>query len=252
MKFTKAPSKINRGIAIAVYADPGTGKTTLASTLEEGKTLIINTEAGLGPLIGTKHILFNVDKSGPISQFEDMIRYLRTQQHPFKNVVLDNLSDLEQWYILKLTQDRKKEYTELKEYGDASNKLRQTLHDFRDLVDLGINVIINAWEAPIEIKSVAGEVVTKVFPKISKKIAPELCGIVDMVARLEVYEKTGQRWLRFGPSEQYITKCQFKGIDNGEPANLPAILEKVLSYEYGKEEGKKGGLASNSKQAQGA
>ena len=45
MKTEKAGSKINRGLAICIYADAGTGKTTLATTLPENETLFINTEA---------------------------------------------------------------------------------------------------------------------------------------------------------------------------------------------------------------
>jgi hypothetical protein len=55
-----------------------------------------------------------------------------------------------------------------------------------------------------------------------------------MVAHLEVFEKTGDRWLRFGQSDQYITKSQFKGVDDGEPANLPALFAKVRAYDYSK------------------
>jgi len=236
IKFEKAPSKINRGISLVIYADPGRGKTTLASTLPEKETLIINTEAGLGPLIGSEHIIFNFDRAGDLRQIDDIYLYLRTQEHPFKYVVVDNLSDLEQWILLRLTEERSKEFTELREYGDAANKLRQYIRDFRDLVDLGITVLFTAWEAPIDIKNHQGEVITKTFPKIAKKIAPELCGLVDIVGYLEVYEKTGERWVRFGPSDQVITKSQFKGLDNGERANLPEILNKVLEYDYASKE----------------
>jgi hypothetical protein len=85
----------------------------------------------------------------------------------------------------------------------------------------------------LEIKNVDGAIVTQTFPMIGKKLAPQACGIVDVVGHLEVYEKTGKRWVRFGPSDQYITKSQFKGLDNGEPADMPAILNKLYSYIYG-------------------
>jgi phage nucleotide-binding protein len=230
MNFFQAPSKIDRGISIIIYGDPGKGKTTMATTLPEQETLIINTEAGLGPTLGTKHVIFNLKEE--LSQLDDLVKYLKTQEHPFKNIVVDNVSELEQWIILNITQSRNKEFTELKEYGDASSKLRAVLRTFRDMIYQGMNVVFNAWEAPLDLKNKDGELITKIFPKVSKKVAPEFCGIVDVVGRIEVYEKTGERWVRFGQHEQYLTKSQFKGLDDGEPANLPAIFKKLRDFDY--------------------
>lgn len=246
MEFEKSPDKINRGIAIVIYADPGVGKTTLASTLPEGETLIINSEAGLGPLLGTKHVVFNILKAVKNYEIEqvvdDLYKYLRTEKHGFKYVVVDNLSELEQQLILNLTMRRNKETPELREYGDVGFKMKEWVRLFRDLVYQGITVVFNAWEMALEIKSTEGMIVTKTFPMVGKKLAPQVCGIVDVVGHLEVHEKTGQRWIRFGPSAQYITKSQFKGLDGGEMADLPMLLNKLYAYNYEpvKEE-KKGG-----------
>lgn len=239
MEFQTVPNTINRGLAFIIYADPGVGKSTLASTLPVGETLIINSECGLGPLLGTDHVVFNVldaIQTKPLEEvIDELYRYLRTQKHPFKYVVLDNLSELEQQLILHLTNKRKKETPELKEYGDSAFKMREWVHNFRDLIYQGITVVMNAWEFPMEIKNVEGVIITKTFPMIGKKIAPQLCGIVDCVGHLEVHEKSGKRWIRFGPSDQYITKSQFKGLENGEPADFPLIIGKLLAYNYKEE-----------------
>jgi len=236
--FEKIPDSINRGIAFVIYSDPGVGKTTLASTLPEEKTLIINTEAGLGALLGTNHVVFNLIKAIKNYEIEevvdDLYKYLRTEKHPFQYVVLDNVSELEQQLILNITIRRNKETPELREYGDVAFKMKEWMRLFRDLVYQNITVVFNAWEFPLEIKNFDGAVITKTFPLIGKKIAPQVCGIVDVVGHLEVHEKTGKRWVRFGPSEQYITKSQFKGLDMGEPADFPTILGKLLAYDYTK------------------
>jgi phage nucleotide-binding protein len=235
IKFDKIGDKINRGIAILIYSDPGIGKTTLASTLPAGETLIINTEAGLGPLLGTNHIVFNLSADN-LDKLDELYKYLRTEKHAFKYVVLDNISELEQLIILGLTKKRGKEFTELREYGDAAFKIREYMHLFRDLIYHGITVQFNAWEQILDIKNNEnGLVVTKIFPKLAKKVAPEICGIVDVVAHLEVHEKSGKRWLRLGPNDQYITKSQFKGLDAGEEANMPDLLNKLLAYNYKEE-----------------
>jgi len=236
MDFEKVPDKINRGISFIIYANPGVGKTTLAATLPEKETLIINTEAGLGPLLGKEHICFNVLKAIKNNNIEqvinDLYRHLRTEKHPFKNVVIDNLSELEQQLILNLTQARNKSSPEIREYGDSAYKMKEWAHLFRDLVYQDINVVFNAWEFPFEIRNADGIVVSKTFPLIGKKIAPQICGIVDVVGHLECNEKTQSRRVVFGQTSQYVTKSQFKGLDDTELADFPIILKKLNNYQY--------------------
>ena len=240
--FKAIGSKINRGIALLIYADPGIGKTTLGATLPVGETLIINTEAGLGPLLGTKHVVFNVNAENVDVVYKGLHTYLQTEKHPFKNVVFDNISEYEQWLTLHFTGKHQKEFPELREHGETSFKMKETMHLYRDLVYKGINVVFNAWEFPLEIKKNDGMVITKTYPKMGRKIAPAICGIVDVVGHLEVHEKSKKRWVRLGPSDQYITKSQFKGLDDGETPDLPGILQKLYEWDYGdKKKGEKNG-----------
>lgn len=238
--FKTIPNKIDRGISMIVYADPGVGKTTLASTLPPKETLIVNTEAGLGPLLGTGHIEFNVLKAlqnrgddNLVPVIEEMYEYLLMHSHPFQNVVVDNVSELEQQLLLSLTKKRGKNTPDLREYGEASFTMKKWVEMFRDLIFKNINVVFNAWEFPVEIKNVEGSIVTRTYPMVGKKIAPQICGIVDCVFHLEVNDKSGKRWLRTGPSDQYVTKTQFKGLDMiGEPPDLMYIIEKIYAYDY--------------------
>ncbi len=237
MKIVKVPSKIDRGISFIIYSDPGVGKTTCASTLPAGKTLIINSEAGLGPLLGTEHLVFNLRES--TKSVEDTISeihlLLKTKKAPFENitnVVIDNMSELVELLILDYTKQRSKQFPELKEHGDTSYKVREIMHNYRDLVYDNYNVVFTAWEFIKEIRNNEGILLSKTLPMIGNKIAFQMCGIVDCVGHLEVYEKTGKRWLRFGPSNQYLTKSQFKGLETGEPADLPLIIDKLKAYDY--------------------
>jgi phage nucleotide-binding protein len=222
----KVGSKIDRGISFVIYSDPGIGKTTMATTLPADVTLIINTEAGLGPLLGTGHNIFNVVKAvqntGKDLEYviSDIYMKLRTGDHPFENVVIDNLSELEQQLIHSLTMKRGKEVPELREYGESSFKMKEWMHNFRDLVYNNINVVFNAWEFPLDIRNSDGQILTKTFPMIGKKIAPQLCGIVDVVGHLEIYPN------------QYITKSHFKGLDMGEYPDFPTVLDKLRHYDY--------------------
>lgn len=240
--YVVAPTKIDRGIAIIIYADAGVGKSTMAATLPVGETLIVQIEAGLGPYLGTGHLLFDVKKAMLGSNVEtvmsDIYRKIRTREIKIKNVVLDNVSELIQTLLHHYTETRKKEFPELREHGDTAYKIMELINNWRDLVDMDINVVFNAWEFPYDIQNSDGTVVTKTCPTLGKASTFRACGLVDAVGHLECYEKTGKRWVRFGPSKQYLTKSQFKGlvtVDNSagaQPPDLTEIIKKIKDFDY--------------------
>lgn len=240
------PDKINRGIAGIIYADPGVGKTTLSATLPVGDTLIISVESGVGPLLGTGHRVIPikdimVNNNLNIENVMNTIyRQIRTKEITVGNVVIDNMSELIKCVLHHFTEMRKKEFPEIKEHGDTAYKVMEWLNNWRDLTDMGINVVFNAWETQLDIQNSDGTIITKTCPDLGKSSTLRACGLVDIVGHLEVFEKTGKRWVRFGPAKQYLTKCQFKGLidkDNpsgGQEPDLNEIFTKIKDFNYAK------------------
>jgi phage nucleotide-binding protein len=252
--ISKDTNKLQRGISMIVYGDPGVGKTTLATTLPAGETLIVNTEAGIGVLLGTGHIIFNVREAimNGVSLEDAMTglyRKIRTKEFAVKNVIIDNVSELLDQLRIHYTEARDKPFPEIREHGDAAYKLLAWVHEWRDLQELGINVVFNAWELPYDIQQSDGITVTKTAPMVGKSSTKRICGLVDVVARLEVHDKTGRRWLRIAPSSQYLTKSQFLGLDDGEVPDLTIIIDKIKAYDYTKEEDKKDAKITSPKQS---
>ena len=230
-------TKVDRGISMVIYASPGVGKTTLAGTLPVGETLIINTEAGIAPLLGTGHYVLNLQKimangTNVEDAMNSIYKSIRTGEIKFKYIVLDNVSELCDQLVNHYTSSRNKDFPEIREHGDTAYKFREWAHNWRDLVEMGIHVIFNAWEQDYEISVSDGNVTTRTCPKVGKSNVPGLCGICDVVGHLEVHEKSKKRWVRIGPSRQYLTKSQFSGLDDGEVADLPSIINKINEYDY--------------------
>ena len=250
--FTKAGNKLDRkqrGVSMIIYAPCGYGKSTLATTLPPEETLIINAEAGISAFLGCKHTIF--DLKDDLSQLAELYKYLRAGDHPFKYVVVDNISELENWFINTLTKIRGKEYVSLAEYGDASFKEKEYIHLFRDLTYQGITVIFNAWQMELDVKNYGGEIVTISFPKLFKKVAPDMGGLVDMVGRLELYPKTGDRFVRFQPTAYIMAKTRLKGVEQFEPVTeirgtdppryefFMPLLDKIYNYDYSQDKKEK-------------
>ena len=130
-----------------------------------------------------------------------------------------------------------KDFPDIKERGDTATKMKEYITLFRDLTtERHMNVVFNAWENPLDIERSDMGTVTKIAPKLSPGIVPDICGKVDAVGHLEVYEKTGDRFIRFVGTPKIMAKCQFKGIEEFEEANLPKVIAKIKAFNYTKGE----------------
>ena len=236
-EFKKASDTLTRGVAFIIYGDPGSGKTTMATTLPQEETLIISSEAGEGPLLGTECVVFQLSRDKRLSDLQGLYKFLRTEEHPFKYVVLDNISEMESWMLHDVVTSRDKQVPNISEYKDSGYKMDEYLHLFRDLIYKGITVVFTAWEIPLEYKNSDGVIESKTFPKLAGKLARSVSGLVDVVGHLTVHEKSQKRWLKVAPTDQWIAKSQLKGIgddDGWEEADFGIIMKKLYAFNYKK------------------
>jgi len=228
MEVKKTNQTARKGYSLIIYADSGKGKTYCLGTLPEKETFIIDIEGGLAT-IQDKSIdyITLIEGIEGFKTFKQIYEDLRTGKMSYKYVCIDSISELERYLQFALLHDRGKAFLQLKEYGDAAQKMREYLRLYRDLTNFGINIIFTALEMPLEIQNNEDGIVTKAFPSLSKKLSPEVCGYVDMVARLEVNPKTEERRLRFVGNDYVIAKTRLSWIGPYEPANLKKLFTKI-------------------------
>jgi len=97
----------------------------------------------------------------------------------------------------------------------------------RDMRDRGVNVVVTALEMPLELEQHDGIIRTRSYPMMGRKLAPEICGLFDIVAHMEVSAekaKEGQRFLRLQPTENIVAKNRF-GAEMYWEANLGSLIE---------------------------
>lgn len=216
-----------KGISMIIYADAGLGKTHLLGTLPVGEILIIDIEGGIYTLNRTGHHYVSVSSEDDLDLIKEIYQALRTNEKHYDYVAIDSLSELERFMQFSFMRARNKDFLTLKEYGDSSQKMREFIRLFRDLTEQGINVIFTALEMSLDIQNNVDGIITKSFPLVSRKLAPEIVGLVDIVGHLEMSKDGKQRWLRLEATDRTIAKTRIQGLDRFEPADLPSLFEKI-------------------------
>ena len=243
----------------AIYGRPGTGKTTFAGTFPKPIAYIDIRDQGTASLRGVKGI--KVKQLEDIEELEDVLRHLRKHHKEYKTVVLDTVSQLQQMAIEELFDNRELKKGKrpgdwgtmsMQDWGTVTGKLKRLIIDFRDLADLGLNVVFLAQEkvsqGDADEKAGSGTVLaTTVGPSVAGSVAEVLNGAVAVVGctfnRVKTTtkeDKEGKKkkvtkiefCMRLGPDPTYTTKVR-KGKDVGVPSfivdptyeDLIAIIE---------------------------
>jgi len=95
---TETPSEMGDPQMIALYGQPGCGKTYLAASISEVEgyypVLIIDTEGStVGTLAGFRDDRITIKRVGTVAEFDKMIVSILTKPHPFKTVIVDTFGN---------------------------------------------------------------------------------------------------------------------------------------------------------------
>lgn len=227
MKVTRTNEQARKGITMMVYGDSGTGKTTLLGTIDDPNTLIVDVEGGMQVLHDKQFDTVRVSED--LKNLKEVFDYLQNGI-THTTVCLDSATELEQFMVSALTSLKKREKPTLDEYGAAAYKMRTYMRVLRDLRDRGVNVVITALETPMELEQGSGVVRTKMYPLMMRKLAPEVAGLFDIVARVKVSAKEGtkgERFLLLDGTESELAKTRYKMDKPYCKADIGKLFAKI-------------------------
>lgn len=251
-EITKESEEFTKAL---IYGPNGTGKTTISGTFPGPRLILDINERGTKALVGT---------DGSSKRFIDTFElfqmsywYLRAGKHPFKTVVLDNVTTLQE-LAMKFIMGKEAIYDSSKDmdmptkrdWGGLSQIMKRWLIDFRNLP---MNVVFIAQdkrndEGDVDLNTDDDDRDPTVFPAISKSARSILGGAVDVIGyTFKTVTKTEEGAVRkkFGlrlTSDKHVSK-----IRTPVGAYCPTVilnpqydaLKKIMDGDYPKPEKKK-------------
>lgn len=223
IKITSVDEAIgSNGLKILVHGPAGSGKTVLSATTGE-PTLIISAEAGLLSIQGApSYIQTTVVNS--VDDVDEVHRYLSTQKHKFKWVILDSITEIGE---VCLAHEIKTNPDPRKSYPAFQSKMEQTIKKFRDL--RGMNVMMTCKQVRKEDADSGIARYTPMMP--GNKLGPAVPYLFDLVLALRVEKnpetKVLERHLQTYQDLKYEAKDRSGVLEKFEEPDLQAILSKV-------------------------
>jgi len=190
---------------VILYAKPGVGKTS-AIKLLPGKTLVLDLDDSSGVLENEDNITIyhfdngtedgrKFDRSHP---YEDMNTILADKDvtnmaaDGYQNLVIDNISSFEKdWFVERGRQSKNGISNEIQDYSAWTNyfsRIMTTLY-----MTQGVNILTTAWEEQKPFATESGQQFNRYQPEIRDSVRDGLLGLADVVGRMMVNAKTGNR-----------------------------------------------------------
>lgn len=232
-------------IKALIYGPNGTGKTTISGTFP-GPVLVLDVNERGTRVLATED---GKCKKRFVDTFEMFVQaywYLKSGKHPFKTVVIDNVTTLQEVamrYIMNKEAD-----VELSKDMDMPNK-----HDWGGLSQIMKRWLIDFRNLPMHVCFITQEKSNKeadldsddasVFPQVTPSVKAILGAAVDVIGRTYVSEKlnakTGKTVTRFcmriAPGPKYLAKIRLpKGAQSPKSIVNPSYdaLVKIMNGGY--------------------
>lgn len=247
----KTPAELSDewGFDCLVYGNPGVGKTTFAGSAQDHErgadVLFIDAEGGSRSISDRKDIrIFHPqdvhDEEGDLiesawEQMYKMYQFLAHQEHPFKTIVQDSLTVIQELCLADIMRSSKTpELPNIGDWGKCNTAMLRMVKAWRNFArERGWNVIFTALVTEKKDES-TGAIVGRA--KMTPGCAENVLGLVDCVGFMD-FGKDGKRILHFAQKGVNIAKIRQPRTSESRPL-LPNQLEnptmgKVLDIIYG-------------------
>lgn len=215
--------------SVLIYAQPGTGKTSTLKHLP-GKTLVIDVDRTTNVLAGQANIdIVYLDIKHPLEGARSLLADIHNNElGNYDNVAFDNLSEFEQaWLGEKANEAKTKSGAEMgiPQIGDY-NQYGFYLPDMIRYINSwkGVNKVFTAWETTRKIDTPSGQAYNQFIPQIREKVITNVMGLMNVVGRMVVSDKTGVRGFILKPSNSAFAKNQ---LDSREFALAEDLFTKI-------------------------
>ena len=195
----------------------------------KGNTVVFSVDGMYQVLSGLENVkVLVMDSKKPNDELGDFYRYLLKNIKDIDNIVIDNLSTFQKYWLNNIGKETKSGMPEIRDYG----VLDRVLLDFiSSLKDLQKNLILFAHEKKQEVTKESGGVYTQFQPDVRNMDA--IMGIVPLVGRLVIVanqeKQTEDRIIALQPTQTTRAKDQLLGdlkiIDQMEL--LPTLQSEI-------------------------
>ena len=177
----------------------------------KGNTVVFSVDGMYQVLSGLENVkVLVMDSKKPNDELGDFYRYLLKNIKDIDNIVIDNLSTFQKYWLNNIGKETKSGMPEIRDYG----VLDRVLLDFiSSLKDLQKNLILFAHEKKQEVTKESGGVYTQFQPDVRNMDA--IMGIVPLVGRLVIVSnqenQTEERIIALQPTQTTRAKDQLLG-----------------------------------------